>query len=280
MELQAVRYAAMVSAMTFEKAVDVYGSYLSRLGQPADARAAILKFLHWDEDRFAQDVKIVLVSAEFSKELTTTVMWLNEHEMDIRCVRMKPYRDGGRLLIDVQQVIPLPEAADYIVRIKEEEVRERTARREQSALENRLVRFWTGLLERSAPRTEMHRRLTPPTTNWFVDRFDGTGIGFSYVVGPRTRPRVEAYLAGLRKGTDPKIVFDKLFADRDETEARFGETLQWQRLDGNIASRICFQVKAPPFDDETAWPTLQDGMIEAMIRFEKALRPAINNLGL
>ena len=49
LELQAVRYAAMVAAMTFRKAVDVYSSYLARLNQPADARAAILDFLDWEE---------------------------------------------------------------------------------------------------------------------------------------------------------------------------------------------------------------------------------------
>jgi RecB family endonuclease NucS len=81
MELQAIRYAAMVSTMTIDKIVEVFGSFLRRINSSADARTTLLDFLEWeepDEDRFAQDVRIVLVSAEFSKELTTAVMWLNE----------------------------------------------------------------------------------------------------------------------------------------------------------------------------------------------------------
>lgn len=73
----------------------------------------VLDFLGWDEQNeaaFAPGVRIVLVSAEFSKELTTAVLWLNESGLDIRCVRMKPYSLDGRVLLDVQQVIPLPEA--------------------------------------------------------------------------------------------------------------------------------------------------------------------------
>src|SRR3954452_24365567 len=127
MELQAIRYAAMVSTLTFEKVVDVFSVYLRRIGKDGDARTTILDFLGWeepDEDRFAQDVRIVLASAEFSKELTTAVMWLNDHGLDIRCVRLKPHQDNGRVLLDVQQVIPLPEASDYMVRIREKEVRE------------------------------------------------------------------------------------------------------------------------------------------------------------
>src|SRR5688572_1910733 len=158
MELQAIRYAAMVSAMTFEKAVEVYATYLTRMGRNEDARNAILEFLEWDEadeDDFAQDVRIVLVSAEFSKELTTAVMWLNDRGLDVRCIRMKPYGDNGRVLVDVQQVIPLPEAAAYQVQIREKVVRERTARREQSDLQSLSKRFWTSLLQRARTKTDL-----------------------------------------------------------------------------------------------------------------------------
>jgi len=132
MELQAIRYAAMVSAMTFDRVVEVYTSFLQRIGSTLDARSDLLEFLGWgepDEERFAQDVRIVLVSAEFSKELTTAVIWLNERGLDIQCIRIKPYNDNGRVLADVQQIIPLAEAEDYRVRLKEKQQKERTARR-------------------------------------------------------------------------------------------------------------------------------------------------------
>jgi hypothetical protein len=80
MELQAIRYAAMVSKMTFVQAVQAHSKYLEKIGgNPDDAEPEILKFLSWDEPRennFAQDVRIVLVSADFKKEITTSVMWL------------------------------------------------------------------------------------------------------------------------------------------------------------------------------------------------------------
>ena len=48
-----------------------------------------------------------MASAEFSKELTTSVMWLNDFGLDIRCVRMHPYVSGGQIFLDVQTVIPI-----------------------------------------------------------------------------------------------------------------------------------------------------------------------------
>jgi hypothetical protein len=131
MELQALRYASMVSQMTFEQAVEAHSKWLTAKGGEQDGERAILEFLGWqeaDEERFGQDVRIVLVSGDFSKELTTSVLWLNERDMDVRCVRMKPYVSEGRILLDVQQVIPLPEAGDYEVRVREKERKERQAR--------------------------------------------------------------------------------------------------------------------------------------------------------
>ncbi len=132
MDLQCIRYASMVSTMTFDQAVDVYSRYLEQLGKTTlDARETILDFLDWDDsddENFAQDVRIVLASAEFSKEVTSSVLWLINHGIDIRCVRLKPYSFGDGLLVDVQQIVPLPEAADYQIQVREKALREREAR--------------------------------------------------------------------------------------------------------------------------------------------------------
>lgn len=122
----------MISNMTFDQAVAIHEQYLAQITEgEIEAREAILDFLGWDgpdEDLFAQDVRIVLASAEFSKEITSSVMWLIEHGIDISCVRMKPYSLDGRVVVDIQQIIPLPEAADYQVQVREKSQREREAR--------------------------------------------------------------------------------------------------------------------------------------------------------
>lgn len=133
MELQAIRYAAMVSALTFEQVVNAFERYLISLGRSDDARQKLLDFLGWeepDEENFAQNVRIILASADFSKEITTSVLWLNDRGLDIRCVRLRPYRDRERILLDVQQVIPLPEAEEYQIRIQDKVRLERVARKQ------------------------------------------------------------------------------------------------------------------------------------------------------
>ncbi len=69
----------------------------------------------------------MLVAADFKKEITTSVIWLNERELDIRCVRLIPYRFADKTLLDIQQVLPLPEAAEYQVRLRKKAAEERKA---------------------------------------------------------------------------------------------------------------------------------------------------------
>jgi len=128
MELQAIRYAAMVSAMTFDQAIEAFAVYLKRREDDRDARTVILDFIEVEEESFGQDVRIVLASAEFSKELTTAALWLREQTVDIRCVRIQPYGTPENTLLDVQQVVPLPEAEDYQIRIERKSVKRREAR--------------------------------------------------------------------------------------------------------------------------------------------------------
>lgn len=135
MDLQAIRYAAMVSAMDAD---DVVATYARHLGAPGtggvvDAFLKLQEFLDPGEDdelTISSEVRIILAGRDFGREITTTVLWLNGFEgMDVRCVRVVPYEIEGRVLLDVEQVLPLPEAADYQVQIRRKEAaRERVSR--------------------------------------------------------------------------------------------------------------------------------------------------------
>lgn len=135
MDLQAIRYAAMVSSMTYEDVVKTYEAFCAR-HQPdeaLEAREQLEQFLLGDGDddepTISTHVRIILVSADFGREITTTLLWLNSYDgMDIRCVRLVPYDLNGRVVLDVQQVIPLPEAADYQVKVRQKEAARERAR--------------------------------------------------------------------------------------------------------------------------------------------------------
>ena len=134
MELQALRYAAMVSTMTFDQLAETYQRHLhavvpDAVGSARESLAEWLDDVGGEEAVVSREVRIVLAAADFGREITTTVLWLNDlYGTDIRCVRLSPYRIEGRLLLDVQPVIPLPEAEELTIQLRRRETAARVAK--------------------------------------------------------------------------------------------------------------------------------------------------------
>ncbi|WP_063798727.1 hypothetical protein [Nocardia sp. NRRL S-836] len=129
MDLQALRYAAMVSSLTFDQVVDVFERHLARVSpdRQGQGRQTLTDWLD-DTDELSGDVRIVLVSAGFGAEITTTVLWLTTtYALDITCIRLTPHRVDDRILLDITQLIPLSEAEEFTIRLRHREQAARTA---------------------------------------------------------------------------------------------------------------------------------------------------------
>lgn len=138
MELQALRYASMISTMRLEEAVEIFCKYKQKNGyidfSLEDAKLEIEDFVESDiaEGGFTEDIKTILVSQDFSIELTTSVIWLNARNLDITCIKIQPYNDNGKILVDIQQIIPLPETEDYQIKVKKKLEEKRETRKSSS----------------------------------------------------------------------------------------------------------------------------------------------------
>ena len=280
MELQAIRYASMISAMTFERAVQIHSEFLTRMGQPAEeASERMLAFLNWqdaDEESFAPDVRILLVSEDFGKELTTAVLWLRDRDIDIRCIRLRPYEDGPKRLVDVQQIIPLPEVQEYTIQLRQKEQEGRKQRAERYDVR---LKFWEGLVSIARTRQTRHANIKPGSYHWLGASSGIRGLGFNYVI-VQANSITELYID--RGDVDEnKSIFDRLHEQKQEIELRFGGPLSWERLDGKRACRIKHVIEAGGYrSPESQWPAIQKEMVEGMIKLETALKPALDSLGI
>lgn len=278
MELQAVRYAAMVSSMTFDQLVGAHAHCLGGEDPLERAQSAILNFLGLespDEARLSDEVRIILVSADFSIELTTTVLWLNKFGLDITCVRLKPYKLEGQVLMDIQQLIPLPEAEEYETKIRAQQQENRLAETSRDAM---LRRFWRQLIERSRPKTALFSNRTGSKDQWIGVTLGRTGFNLNIVI-LREESRVECYI-DLGKNSDEKnlAAFKTLEQQKQAIEPAFGERLDWQELEDSRACRICKFLKGGWDGPEAEWGKLQDELVDAAIRLEKALKAPIQSL--
>ena len=126
-ELQALRYAAMLSVCNLENLVNAGWKYQKAKRkdpgyEEADYKKELLDFLTVGS---AENVvlsgtpKIILLSSEFKKEITTTVLWLNEKfGMDISCFEMGVYDLQGSYGLHFDQIIPIAEAQEYQVKAR------------------------------------------------------------------------------------------------------------------------------------------------------------------
>ncbi len=277
MELQALRYAAMVSAMTFEQLVDTHARYWNKASPDTDAaKASIMEYLGWDEvyeDQFAQDTRILLAAADFSKELTTAVMWLIDRGIDIRCIRMKPYRMAdGTLLLDVQQLIPLPEATAFQTQIGVKKQAERQSRTDRHDLR---LKFWEGLLEVAKTKSDVHANHKPTSDGWLSGGINRFGFTLTYTTR-RIDSQVELWIAhGTGQAAKNKAAFKALEVHKAAIEADFGAALEWQELPEGEGCRIRYVIEGGYKSPIDQWHGIHVNMVDAMVRLDKAMRQRV-----
>jgi hypothetical protein len=267
MDLQALRYAAMVSPMTFDQVQEAHRNFHNI--PPEESRVRLLSFFGWpdvDEAKFGQDVRIVLAAADFGREVTTTVLWLNDRGLDIRCVRMKPYRTtSGEVLVDIQQLIPLPDAAEYQTRVGRKRREERES--VNARIEGRLV-WWTDLQavhERKG--WTRHRNVSPRNSPYYVAR--EKDWHWAYLL-TSSQTGVEIYIY-----SGASALYDELHEKRVAIEAAFQSPLAWHEPDHRGVSKVTFMMDGGHHSEERA--VALEKQVEAMIRLEAALRPYLKD---
>lgn len=149
-DLQSIRYAAMVSSMTIDNLLPYYIAYQKKylnIENPSkeESRTAIEEFVYLEAfEELTSKPRIILCSENFSQEITTTVLWLNQSGLDISCIRITPHKIGEQVVIVPNKIIPLQEAKQYLIDIqkKEEQQVQKTGYRPRTMkiiIENKLL---------------------------------------------------------------------------------------------------------------------------------------------
>jgi hypothetical protein len=274
MELQALRYASMVAAMTFERAAAIYAAFISESIDAAKTK--LLEFIGWhepDEDAFANQVRIVLVSADFSKELTTAVLWLREHDIDIRCIRLQPYTLHGKTLVDVQPIIPLPEAEEYTVRLREKEQEERRSRSGRWSAESRqfCVDYWNGVLDAIRPSGILQADAKAMRKEDMRFKVNWPAFYLKAYFSRRT-PKMSVWLQP--RGEMARQHYEALRAHQVEIDKAFGPGLLWQEDERSITHRL----DGYDANIRSDWPRQHQLIAKTVISLYHATKPYVEPL--
>ena len=112
-EWQAIKYTSFCSALSNDEIFQLFSEYSNTNFEKA--KNLIENYINYDLDELNESQRIILAAKDFHSELVSSVLWLRDYEIDIKCVRLAPYLDNDKnLYIKPEVLIPLPEAKDYI----------------------------------------------------------------------------------------------------------------------------------------------------------------------
>lgn len=195
-DMQALKYAAMVSRFTASVLADRHAAFLRQRGDAVtEAEAQERLEAHAGFALTSATLsrpRIVLLATSFPQSVTATAVWLNEMGVDVTLMRFQAYRmHSGEVAVTVSKQYPVPEAEEFAISPVGSEGRERTAGADLPEVP------WT------ASDLDVLRLVPPnPTTQAALDACSeapGVPVPFSMLVqrSGRTHAEARADLAGL-----------------------------------------------------------------------------------
>ena len=129
--------------------VDIYQQYLERYAGGGNAATLICEFMEVEELEetvlnSGNDQRMIFIAANFRREVTATVLWLINRGIRAQCFKVTPYAFGDELMVDIRQIIPTPEAADFMIGMSSKESDEKVAQDTQKKLHALRRDFWEG----------------------------------------------------------------------------------------------------------------------------------------
>lgn len=278
---QALKYASYCARLGRDDIRKIYQDYLHKDASLQSADEKLCEFFEVDD---VEELKlntgvtqrIILIAANFRKEVTSTVLWLMNFKVRIQCFKTKPYRMGADLFLSIEQIIPTKDAEDFMVGLANKalnEVGDAEAEKGRYALRRE---FWAKLLKRMNATSTLYTSVAPTKQSWLGTSSGVRGLSLNFVA-TQSFGRVELYIDRGNKDINEEI-FAEILQQKEHIEDTFGHTLIWQILETKRACRIKFEFEANVFDRER-WSEMIDILSDSMSKFDKAFRKVVGDVG-
>lgn len=276
---QALKYVSYCATLTKSEISEVYQRYLKQ----GNAQEKISEFYDGQDyesirlNPIEGDERIILVAANFRKEVTSTVLWLrNYHGVDITCLKVSPYEDGEKLYLDVEQIIPIQDIGDYQIRLTAKKQEETISSKAEAVRYKTRYRFWEKALPVLRSKTGIYNNVSPSKDNWLPGASGHSGAAFNSIIR-MDGARAELY---IDTGDEQKntIIYNKLKSKEIEINSSFSGDLIWQDLPGRRAYRICFQYSEYGLNDEEHWDEIIDWLANSIANLMDVFKPFLGEI--
>lgn len=286
---QAIKYASYCATLTKQQIINIYQRYIDKYlpsssndQQDQNAGILIAEFLDKAGQEGIEEIKlnsgfgqrIILVAANFRKEVTSTAIWLRENGIDIECFKVTPYMLGEQLLISIDQIIPPPETRDLMISMNAKEADEKNADKIEQKRHSVRQAYWTQLLERfKGSSCSLYNNISASKDHWLSAGSGVSSCPYTLIFSQKLM-RVELKF-GRGSAEENKLIFDHLYQHKAQIEAQFGAELNWRRLDDNVSSMVEYEIPADGYQQEL-WPQWIEWHLKHITQLEKAFKPLLS----
>ena len=276
---QALKYVSYCATLTKSEITEIYQRYLTE-GNAQDKISEFFDGQDYESIRLNPvegDQRIILVAANFRKEVTSTVLWLrNYHGVDITCVKVTPYKDGDKLYLDAEQIIPMQDIGDYQIRLTAKKQEETISSKEEATRHKTRYMFWEKALPVLREKTGTYGNVSPTKDNWIAGAIGYGGISFNSIIR-MDGARAEMYIDTGDEQRNTEI-YEKLRSKEHDIDPAFSETLLWQDLPGKRAYKICIEYHDYGLKNEEHWDEIIDWLASNMAALINAFRPLLDDV--
>lgn len=236
---QAIKYASYCSSLSKSDIVEIFERHLGNNGMAKETIVEFLDASEFDEIELNPDnsQRIFFVAANFRKEVTSSVLWLANFGLNIKCFKVTPFQYNGKVLIDFDQIIPIKDTEEYTIKMaakKQEAVQDADTK---TARQLKRQAFWQGFIEYSKAHNGAFATSSGTPDSWLGKSVGVSGIQVSVVVN-NNDCRTEIYI-NIGEREDNKRAFDFFFANKDKIENALPQyQIEWERMDGRNTCRI------------------------------------------
>lgn len=272
---QVLKYASYCSTLSKEQIKNIYQNYLDKTGLGESATEKLSNFYNQEYDEIAinkgNTQRMILVAANFRKEVTSTVLWLMNYKLRIQCFKATPFALDEQLFLTLEQIIPTKDTEEFIISMAGKTQDEITTQENLKSRHHIRFDFWTKLLPRLKGKTPIFQNSSPSKDHWLSA--GGTNIRharYSLLI-TKTYSGVQLEFGRPNKDENKKL-FDELLKYKTEIETNFGHSLNWERSDDTISSRIGFYLEGVNIFNQDDWEQMLEFITTNIIKFEAVLR--------
>lgn len=276
---QVLKYASYCSTLTKDNIRKVYQDYLDKQGGGEQATEKLSEFFDNAEyEEIAlnqrQTQRIMMVAGNYRKEVTSTVLWLLNYKLRVQCFKASIYSLGEELILDVEQIIPTKDAADYIISMADKTQEDLSTQAELRERHHLRLEFWNLLLPLIKGKTPIFQNVSPSKDHWLSSGGTGTsGVLYNFLI-TRTYAGIELTITKGSK-EENKAFYDELFKYKEKIEQKFGNELNWERLDDNKKSKVSYQLHDVSIFEKDDWEKMLEFLSTNIILFEESMRESL-----